>query len=65
MDSAAIGRWGGAEFMARPEGVGVEKAWALAEKIRAALVAIPYETASPQTVSIGVIQAKATESIRP
>ena len=59
--SAYSGRWGGEEFMVLLENEELYGAAELAEKIRAEFAAVSYKTACPQTVSIGVAQAKAYE----
>ena len=56
--SCFIGRWGGEEFMVLLSESNAEEAVRLAEKIRLAFAAVTYETAGPQTVSIGVTQMK-------
>lgn len=56
--SCFIGRWGGEEFMVLLSESNAEEAARLAEKIRLAFAAVTYETAGPQTVSIGVTQMK-------
>ena len=61
VESSCSGRWGGEEFMILLEDEDVNAASELAEKIRAAFAAISYKTAVPQTVSIGVTQAKRNE----
>ena len=58
---AYVGRWGGEEFMALMQNTEIDRAMELAEKIRVAFSAISYEAAGPQTVSIGVTQAKPGE----
>ena len=55
------GRWGGEEFMVLLQNEDVHQAAALAEKIRVAFAGMTYRTAVPQTVSIGVTQAKLNE----
>ena len=54
--ASSLGRWGGEEFMVLLPDSDVNKALALAEKIRESFAAISYETAGCQTVSIGVVQ---------
>ena len=61
VDSAYSGRWGGEEFMVLLQNEDANEAAAIAEKIRIEFASISYGTASPQTVSIGVTQAKANE----
>lgn len=56
------GRWGGEEFMVLLQNEDVNEASALAEEIRSEFAAISYKTAIPQTVSIGVTQAKLNEN---
>ena len=58
VDSAYMGRWGGEEFMVLLQGKGIDAAAELAEQIRAEFVAICFEKAGHQTVSLGVVQAK-------
>ena len=60
--SAYSGRWGGEEFMVLLQRMDVGEAEALAERIRAEFAAVSYETATCQTVSIGVTQAKPGET---
>ena len=62
-DDASFGRWGGEEFMALLPGVDLQSAAKIAELLRREFAAISYETAGPQTVSIGVIQARDGENI--
>ena len=62
LKGAFTGRWGGEEFMALLPGCDVNAAAKLAEKIRKEFAAISYEIAGPQTVSIGVVQAKHGEN---
>lgn len=59
---ASLGRWGGEEFMLLLPERDIEKAAALAEKIRAEYASVSFETAPRQTVSLGVVQAKEVES---
>ena len=61
VESSYSGRWGGEEFMVLLQNEAVNQAAAIAEKIRTAFAAISYKTAVPQTVSIGVTQAKRNE----
>lgn len=56
--SCFLGRWGGEEFMVLLSDSDADYAVVLAEKIRTAFAALTYEIATPQTVSIGVTQAK-------
>ena len=58
----SIGRWGGEEFMVLLPNCGLSDALALAVNIRLAFEKVTYEHAKNQTVSIGVVQAKAGES---
>ena len=58
INSCALGRWGGEEFMILLPDSNAEDAVALAEKIRQEFSSVSYETAGCQTVSIGVTQAK-------
>ena len=60
VDSAYSGRWGGEEFMVLLQ-TDVNEAAEIAEKIRKKFASVSYETAGPQTVSIGVAQAKEDE----
>ena len=55
------GRWGGEEFMVLLQDEDANEAVAIAEKIRKAFAAIDYKIARPQTVSVGVTQAKDNE----
>ena len=61
VNDAYIGRWGGEEFMVLLPGCDINKAVKLAEKIRKEFASISYEAAGPQTVSVGVVQAKDDE----
>ena len=61
-DGASFGRWGGEEFMALLPDADVQSATELAEEICREFAAVSYETAGPQTVSIGVIQARDGEN---
>ena len=56
--SSVIGRWGGEEFMILLPLSNIQAATALAEKIRKEFSAITHEKAGPQTVSVGVTQAR-------
>lgn len=56
--SCYLGRWGGEEFMILLSDSNAHNAAELAEKIRLEFASISYETATCQTVSIGVTQAK-------
>lgn len=56
--SCSLGRWGGEEFMILLSDSSSDDAALLAEKIRREFASVSYETASCQTVSIGVTQAK-------
>ena len=60
--SAYSGRWGGEEFMVLLQNTDITEATNLAEQIRVEFASISYETAGPQTVSIGVSQAKQDET---
>ena len=60
-DSCTLGRWGGEEFMVLLPGVEIQKAAELAQELCRAFAAVSYENAGPQTVSIGVIQARGVE----
>ena len=60
-DSYTLGRWGGEEFMVLLPGVEIQKATELAQELCRAFAAVTYENAGPQTVSIGVIQARSGE----
>ena len=60
-DSCTLGRWGGEEFMVLLPGVKIQKAVELAQELCRAFAAVTYENAGPQTVSIGVIQARGAE----
>ena len=62
VESSAIGRWGGEEFMIMLPDVKIDAAVELAEKIRTEFAAITYETAGCQTVSLGVAQASNGET---
>ena len=62
VDSVAIGRWGGEEFMVMLPDSNMDEAAELAEKIRSEFSSITYETAGCQTVSLGVTQAKRGET---
>ncbi|MCH5287512.1 MAG: GGDEF domain-containing protein [Christensenellaceae bacterium] len=57
VESSAVGRWGGEEFMVMLPNVPMERAVELAERIRTEFSSISYETAGCQTVSLGVTQA--------
>lgn len=57
-----IGRWGGEEFMVLLSQGTADEAAALAEQIRLNFAAVSYETAKPQTVSIGVTAARDGEN---
>ena len=59
--SAYSGRWGGEEFMVLLQ-CNVNEAAELAEKIRTEFASVTYETAGPQTVSIGVAQVREGEN---
>ena len=59
---AYSGRWGGEEFMVILQNGDANKAAEIAENIRARFASISYETAGPQTVSIGVAQAREGEN---
>lgn len=59
---SSLGRWGGEEFMILLPGSAIDKATALAEKIRMSYASVSYEKAGCQTVSIGVVQAKSGEN---
>ena len=59
--SGYSGRWGGEEFMVLLPGADIHAAAEIAEKIRAEFAGVSYKIAGPQTVSIGVAQAKADE----
>ena len=63
VDSSYIGRWGGEEFMVLLQSMDIEEAMEYAEKIRVAFASVSYEKAGPQTVSIGVSQAKDGEDV--
>ena len=60
-DSCTLGRWGGEEFMVLMPGVKMKKAVELAQELCRAFAAVSYPNAGPQTVSIGVIQARGVE----
>ena len=60
-DVCTLGRWGGEEFMVLLPGVKIQKAVELAEELCRVFAAVSYENAGPQTVSIGVIQARGVE----
>ena len=62
VEGSAVGRWGGEEFMVMLPDVPMDKAVALAEKIRTEFATISYETAGCQTASLGVTQAVKGES---
>ena len=62
-DACTLGRWGGEEFMVLLPGVKMEKAVVLAQELCRAFAAVSYEHAGPQTVSIGVIQARGAEDV--
>ena len=57
-ESCYAGRWGGEEFMVLLSDSNADDAAVLAENIRQKFASVSYETASCQTVSIGVTQAK-------
>ncbi|MCH5164116.1 MAG: GGDEF domain-containing protein [Clostridiales bacterium] len=57
-----LGRWGGEEFMVLLPGQDINEAAKLAEKIRKEFASISYDAAGPQTVSVGVVQAKHGEN---
>ena len=61
VEGVYCGRWGGEEFMVLLPDADVNEAAGFAEKIRKAFAAVSYKTAVPQTVSIGVTQAKRNE----
>ena len=58
---SSLGRWGGEEFMILLPNSTIDEATTLAEKIRKEYASVSYENADPQTVSIGVVQAKDDE----
>ena len=60
-DSCTLGRWGGEEFMVLLPGVEIQKAVELAQELCRTFAGVSYENAGPQTVSIGVIQARGAE----
>ena len=62
LENAAVGRWGGEEFMVMLPNVKMDEAVSIAERIREEFSAISYETADCQTVSLGVTQALAGET---
>ena len=56
---APLGRLGGEEFAMALRNVGIDEARVLAERVRAAIAAAPFETKEatlPVTISIGVAQ---------
>ena len=61
VESCYSGRWGGEDFMVLLQNEDMNEAATLAERIRSEFAAISYKTAIPQTVSIGVTQAKLNE----
>ena len=60
--AAALGRWGGEEFMILLPDTAMDRAAALAEQIRTQYAAVTYDAAGRQTVSVGVAQAKDGEN---
>ena len=62
VDSSRCGRWGGEEFMVMLGDTGIDEAMEIAEKIRREFSLVTYDVATPQTVSIGVCQAKDGEN---
>ena len=56
------GRWGGEEFMVLLLDSDIDQAMEVAERIRSEFAVITYDVAGPQTISVGVCQAKPGES---
>lgn len=61
INNASAGRWGGEEFMILLPGVGSDRSYKIAERIRKAFEAVPFPQAGHQTVSIGVTQRSGQE----
>ena len=62
VDSSLCGRWGGEEFMVLLGDADEDRAAEVAEKIRKEFSLATYDVAPPQTVSVGVCQAKPGEN---
>ena len=58
-----VGRWGGEEFLIISKETNVHGAFTIAEKIRKAVESYIFETATHQTISVGVAQIKENETV--
>jgi two-component system cell cycle response regulator len=61
--SDILGRWGGEEFLVICPHLGLDAAMKLAEKLRQALEALPFDEGIRLTASIGVAEYKSSEEI--
>lgn len=60
---ATAGRWGGEEFMVIMADEDMDTVMGAAEKIRKKFASMTFDSAGQQTVSVGVTQAKAGETV--